>query len=59
MSTTENNPEIEEYLNQLTKDEKIIYEIAKKNLKTSFDITKSIGYLKFIANKNIKIKNDI
>ena len=32
---------IEEYIEQLTPQEKIAYQIAKKNLESSFDIEKS------------------
>ncbi len=38
---------IQQYIQQLNPQEKIAYEIAKNNLKSSFDIEKSIGFLKF------------
>lgn len=44
---------IEIYINQMTDVEKTIYNIAKEHLETSFDIEKSIGYLKW---KNDYIK---
>ena len=34
-----------EYIDQLSPLEKVAYEIAKKHLKSSFCINKSIGYL--------------
>lgn len=42
------NDMVKKYLNSLTKQEKIVYEIAKQHLESSFDIEKSIGYLKFV-----------
>jgi hypothetical protein len=36
-----------EYMKQLSFLEKIALEIAKRQLKTSFDLEKSIGYLKY------------
>jgi hypothetical protein len=42
----ENEIEIK-YLTQLTPLEKHALEIAKRQLKTSFDLEKSIGFLKF------------
>ena len=38
---------IAKYIKQLTDNERKAYEIAKENLETSFDISKSIGFLKF------------
>ena len=38
--------EIDIYIDNLNPLEKIAYEIAKSRLKTSFDIEKSIGYIK-------------
>ena len=38
--------EIETYIDNFNPLEKIAYEIAKSRLKTSFDIEKSIGYIK-------------
>ena len=38
------NDPIKNYIDQLNPLEKIAYDIAKKRLKTSFDIEKSIGY---------------
>jgi hypothetical protein len=38
---------IEKYINSLSKIEKTALEIASKELETSFDIEKSIGFLEF------------
>jgi transcriptional regulator CtsR len=52
----DNIPElIESYLKQLSPHEKIAYTIAVKNLESSFDIEKSIGFLNYI--KETKSKN--
>ena len=41
---------VKEYVQSLTSDQHKIIEIAKKQLGTSYDIKKSIGYLQFIKN---------
>ena len=38
---------IEEYIASFNSKEKIAYEIAMKQLETSFNIRKSIGYIKW------------
>ncbi len=38
---------IKEYIHQLNENEKIAYKIAQEHLETSFDISKSIGFLEF------------
>lgn len=52
----ENNEEksLQDYVDQLGEKEKIVYEIAKSHLGTSFSLKKSIGYKKWIQeiNKN-------
>lgn len=40
------------YISQLSDKEKIVLEIAKEHLETSFCIEKSIGYLNWLKNKN-------
>ncbi len=45
-----------EYIETLNDKEKQALEIAKKNLNSSFDIEKSIGYLKWIEKKNVSNK---
>ena len=43
--------QIAEYISQFTEIEFIAYEIAKKNLGSSFNIVKSIGFLDWINKK--------
>ena len=38
---------IDEYIKQLDEKEKLVLKIAKENLESSFDIKKSIGFLKW------------
>lgn len=40
--------QIEAYITQLTPTEKKALEIARRNLESSFDIVKSIGYLDWL-----------
>jgi len=42
---------IQEYMNSLNEQELIVFNIAKKQLESSFDISESIGYLKWLENK--------
>ena len=39
---------VKQYIKQLSEKEKIIYEIAKEHLKSSFNIEKSNGYLEWL-----------
>ena len=48
------NPLFEEYINSLTKQEKLALSIAKEMLGTSFDMEKCIGYNKWSKGKNNK-----
>tara|TARA_B100001093_G_C26730941_1_gene972238 strand:+ start:741 stop:920 length:180 start_codon:yes stop_codon:yes gene_type:complete len=50
----ERNKLIKEYIDQLSNDEKIILKIAEKQLKSSFSIEKSIGFLSWIKNKDLE-----
>ena len=43
--------EITEYLNQLTEKEKLALNKAKEILGDSFNIKKSLGFIKWISNK--------
>tara|TARA_X000000368_G_scaffold412792_1_gene399744 strand:- start:1145 stop:1321 length:177 start_codon:yes stop_codon:yes gene_type:complete len=58
MSESENNIDIksltEEYVESLDKLEKIAYNIAVKNLESSFDIEKCIGFQKWLKSKKNK-----
>ena len=38
-------------MNSLNEQELIVFNIAKKQLESSFDISESIGYLKWLENK--------
>jgi len=44
--------ETRKYINQMSSLERKIYEIAREELKTSFNIEKSIGYLKWKQQSN-------
>ena len=48
------NPEKDyiEYINQLTEIENIALKIAREQLQTSFDVKKSIGYIKWKQQKD-------
>lgn len=43
----DNQKKINKYIEQLTPQEKMVLNIAREHLETSFDIEKSIGYLKW------------
>ena len=43
--------DIEEYLNSLSDIERMAYDIAKRELKSSFIIEKTIGYKEFLKSK--------
>jgi hypothetical protein len=46
---------IQYYEESMDEADKIAYQIAVKQLESSFDMTKSIGFLDFIQKQNIKI----
>lgn len=46
----------QEYIESLTKQEKLALEIAKEMLGTSFDMERCIGYNKWLKSKNNKSK---
>ena len=48
---------VEKYLASLTKDQLKIIEIAKKELGTSYNVKKSIGFLNFIKKHDLKNNN--
>ena len=50
--------DIEQFLQSLTPIEKLAYKIAKADLESSFDITKSIGFLKWTKDRKKKKKNE-
>ena len=41
---------VEQYIAQLSPSEKVVYDIARKHLETSFCIEKSIGFLEYVKN---------
>tara|TARA_B100000674_G_C37495307_1_gene757831 strand:- start:390 stop:593 length:204 start_codon:yes stop_codon:yes gene_type:complete len=49
---------IEEYINNMSDADKIAYNIAVKQLESSFDMVKSIGFMDYINKNNIVIKKD-
>ena len=48
----ETDKEVNAYINQLSIQEKIVLNIAKSHLGSSFDIVKSIGFLEWRKQKN-------
>ena len=46
---------IEEYKNAMNPADKAAYEIAVKQLESSFDIEKSIGFMDYLKEQNIEI----
>jgi hypothetical protein len=53
----EQSNQIKEYLISLTEKEKKAYEIAKSHLGMSFQIEKSVGFLKWKKEKENEIEN--
>ena len=45
-SLTKDN--VQKYISQLSTQEKLVLQIASSHLETSFDITKSIGYIEWL-----------
>jgi len=43
--------EIKAYIKQMTEQEKLVLKIAESHLESSFDITKSIGFIQWQKNK--------
>ena len=46
---------IQQYYNSLSEIEKVAFKIAEKQLETSFDVVKTIGFNKWIKDNNIKL----
>ena len=44
---------IQEYIQTMKPHEKTAYDIAVKQLESSFDITKSIGFIEFMKSKPV------
>ena len=51
---TYSQKDIAQFLQSLTPMEKLAYKIAKADLESSFDITKSIGFLKWTKDQKKK-----
>tara|TARA_B110000259_G_scaffold173176_1_gene206228 strand:- start:786 stop:986 length:201 start_codon:yes stop_codon:yes gene_type:complete len=49
---TQSEIEIDDYLSGFTEQERIVKEIAEQHLETSFDITKSIGFIEWKQSKS-------
>tara|TARA_B100000470_G_C19741802_1_gene369562 strand:- start:273 stop:425 length:153 start_codon:yes stop_codon:yes gene_type:complete len=47
---THSQEDIKQFIQSLNEMEKLAYKIAKEDLGSSFDITKSIGFLKWLKN---------
>jgi hypothetical protein len=47
---------IKEYISEFTEQERIVYNIAKEHLESSFDIEKSIGFLEWLEKRQLKQK---
>lgn len=50
---------IKEYISEFTEQERIVYNIAKEHLESSFDIEKSIGFLEWLEKKQLKQKEKV
>jgi len=48
---------IQLYIDNLDDIEKLTLEVAKRQLESSFEINKSIGFIKYLKDNNITIKN--
>lgn len=44
---------INKYIKQLSKQEKLVLDIATSHLQTSFDISKSIGFVSWMKKQNV------
>ena len=51
-SEKEKGNTLEKYINQLSEIEKLTMEIAKQNLKTSFELEKSLGFRDWLKNNS-------
>ena len=47
---------LELYVSSLSEIEKLTLEVAKRQLESSFEINKSIGFIKYLKDNNISIK---
>ena len=51
LKTTPQKNKTDEYISQMSEQERLVLKIATEHLETSFDIEKSIGYLNWIKNR--------
>jgi len=49
---------LEQYVSSLSEIEKLTLEVAKRQLESSFEINKSIGFINYLKDNNISIKID-
>lgn len=49
----EEEKKINAYISQLNEQEKLVLEIAKEHLQSSFDITKSIGFQEWVKAQSV------
>jgi len=47
---------IQKYVEQMTEQERLVLEIAKEHLGSSFDIEKSIGFVKWLSKQKTEKK---
>ena len=47
---------LEQYVSSLSEIEKLTLEVAKRQLESSFEMNKSIGFIKYLKDNNISIK---
>ena len=43
---------IDDYVAQMTEQERLVYEIAIEHLESSFDVVRSIGYKEWLETRN-------
>lgn len=54
MENPDKTPEqklIDEYVSEMTEQERLVYEIALEHLESSFDVVRSIGYKEWIEQR--------
>lgn len=50
--TNDPHSKVNDYISQLSEQEKLVLHIATTHLETSFDIKKSIGYIEWLQNSD-------
>ena len=51
LKTTPQKKKTDDYISQMSEQERLVLKIATEHLETSFDIEKSIGYIEWIKNR--------